>query len=148
MATGRQGRVAFEGHKRDQEQIRSVHVRTQEGVRGSRSSYTADDGAVAFGLELMSCLPGPPDDDPPVSSWLDSSVNVLRYCRTLKKVREVVVTLRRNTVEIALHVLRVGGAHAAGGDSSEQIIQRRQVQVQSVYGVHAQCQRGSQKGIT
>ena len=58
------------------------------------------------------------------------------------------MTLRRNTVEIALHVLRVGGAHAAGGDSSEQIIQRRQVQVQSVYGVHAQCQRGSQKGIT
>ena len=63
--------VRFKGHKGDQEQVGSVRVRTRSEVRGPRSSFRADGGAVALMLELMSCFPGLPDHAPPflVSMW-------------------------------------------------------------------------------
>ena len=55
--------VRFKGHKGDQERG-SVRVRTRNEVRGPRSSFTVDGGAVALVLELMSCLPGLPGQAP------------------------------------------------------------------------------------
>ena len=69
--------VRFKGHKGNQEQIGSVRVRTRDEIRGSRSSYRADGGAVAFMLELMSCFPDLPDHPPLASYRFGSSVRVV-----------------------------------------------------------------------
>ena len=117
--------VRFKGHKRDQEHIGSVRVRTRDEVRGSRSSYRADGGAVALMLELMSCCPGLLHHAPLASYRVGSSVRVVRYGRALRAVKEVVAKSGRNPDEFALHSLRIGEATtlAAGGDISERVIQ-------------------------
>ena len=131
MATGRQSRGVFEGHKGDQGQIQSVLVRTRDEVRGSRSSDEADGGAVPLRLVLMSCFLGLPDHAPLASYRLDSSVRVVRYGRwdssvmvvrygrVLRADKEVVAKSRCNPDEFALHSLRIGGAtaRAAGGET-------------------------------
>ena len=126
-----QGRAAFEGHKDDQEQIQSVHGRTRDEVRGSRSPDRADGGAVALRLVLMPCFLGLSDHASLASYRLDSSVRVVRYgrwdssvrvviCgRAIRAVKEVVAKSRRNPDEFALHSLRIGGETAltAGGET-------------------------------
>ena len=49
----------------------------RDDVRGSRSSYRADGGAVVLRLVLMSCSPGLPDHAPLASYRLDGSVKVV-----------------------------------------------------------------------
>ena len=118
--------VRFTGHKGDQEQVGSVRVRTRTEVRGSKSSFRVDGGAVALMLELMSCFPGLPDHAPLSSYRCGKSVRVVRYGRALRAIKELVAKSGRNPDEFALHSLRIGGATtlAAGGDISERVIQR------------------------
>ena len=104
----------------------SVRVRTRTEVRGSRSSFRGDGGAVALMLELMSYCPSLPDHAPLSSYRCGNSVRVARYSRAFRSIKELVAKFRRNPDEFALHSLRIGGVTtlAAGGDISEQMIQR------------------------
>ena len=117
--------MRFKSHKGDQEQKGSVPVRTRTEVRGSKSSFRKDGGAVAFMLELMSCFPGLLDHAPLSSYRSGKSARVVRYGRTLRAIKELVAKSGRNPDEFALHSLRIGGANtlAAGGDILEGVIQ-------------------------
>ena len=103
-----------------------MRVRTRSKVRGPRSSFRADGGAVALMLELMSYFPGLPDHAPLSSYQCGKAVRVVRYGRALRAIKEVVAESGRNPDGFALHSLRIGGATklAAGGDISERVIQR------------------------
>ena len=92
-------------------------------ARGSRSPESADGGGVALGLVLMSCFLSVLDHAPPA---LGSSVRIVRYCRVLQAVKEVVAKSRRNPDENALHSLRSGGAaaRAIGRDISKGVIKQ------------------------
>ena len=104
----------------------SVRVRTRTEVRGSRSSFRGDGGAVALMLELMSYCPSLPDHAPLSSYRCGNSVRVARYSRAFRSIKELVAKFRRNPDEFALHSLRIGEATtlAAGGDISERVFQR------------------------
>ena len=56
--------VRFKGHKGDQEQIASVRVRTRNEVRGLKSSFRVNDGAVALMLDFMLSFSSLPDHAP------------------------------------------------------------------------------------
>ena len=113
-------------------------MRARDEVRGSRSPETADGGAVALRLVMMSCFLSLPDHVPLASYRLGSSVRVVRYGRlgspvsvvrydwALRAVEKVVAKSRRNPDDIALHSLRIGGAAAlsVGRDISERVIKR------------------------
>ena len=103
-----------------------MYTATRDEVRGSRSSHSADGGAVALMLELMSCFPDLPDRAPLTVYRFVSSARVVRYGRALRAVKEAVAKSGHNPDEFALHSLRIGGATtlAAGGDISERVIQR------------------------
>ena len=118
--------VCFKGHMGDQEQMGSVRVRTRIEVNGSKSSFREDGCAVALMLELMSCFPRLPDHAPLSSYRCGMSSRVVRYGRALRAIKELVAKSGRNPDEFALHSLRIGGVTtlAAGGDISEQMIQR------------------------
>ena len=118
--------VRFKGHKGDQDYVGGVRVRTRSKVRGPRSSFRADGGAVALMLELTSCFPGLPDHAPLSSYQCGKAVRAFRYGRALRAVKEVVAESDRNPDEFAPHPLRIGGATtlAAGGDISERVIRR------------------------
>ena len=104
-----------------------VYTATRDEVRGSRSSHSADGGAVALMLELMSCFPDLPDRAPLTVYRFVSSARVVRYGRALRAVKEMVAETGRNPDEFALYLLRIGGATtpAAGGDISERVIQKK-----------------------
>ena len=93
--------VRFKGHKGDQDQVGSVRVRTRSEVRGPRSSSTADGGAVAPMLELMSCFPGLPDHAPLSSCRCGKALRVIRCGRALRAIKEVVAESGRNPDEFA-----------------------------------------------
>ena len=71
--------MRFTGHTGDEEQMGSVHVQTRTEIRGPKSSFREDDGAVALMLELMSCFPSLPDYAPLSSYRSVKSVRVVRY---------------------------------------------------------------------
>ena len=121
--------MRFMACKGDQKQIGSVHVRTRDEIRGSRSSYRADGGGVARMLELMSCFPDLCDHAPLASYRFGSFVRVMRYGRALRAVKDVVARKSsRNPDDFALHsLLPIWGTttFAAGRAISEQVIQRQ-----------------------
>ena len=98
----------------------SVRVRTRTEVRGWKSPFRVDVGAVALMLELMSCVSSLPDHAPLSSYRCGKSLRVVRYGRTLRAIKELVAKSGRNADEFALNSLRIGGATtlAAGGDIS------------------------------
>ena len=116
--------VRFKGHKGDQEQIGSVRVRIRTEVRGSKSSFREDGGAVALMLGLMSCFPSLPNHA--LLSYRGKSSSLVRYGRALRAIKELVAKSGPNPDELALHSLHIGEATtlAAGGDISERVIQR------------------------
>ena len=99
-------------------------MRTRDEVRGSRSPESAEVGAVAFRLVLMSCFLGLPDHAPLALCGLGSSVRVVRYGRGLRAIKKVAAKSLRNHDAFAFASLRVGGATAlvAKRDSSERVI--------------------------
>ena len=104
----------------------SVRARTRTRVRGSKSSFRENGGAIALMLELLSCFPSLPDHAPLSLYRCGKSVRVVRYSRALRAIEELVAKSGRNPDEFALHSLRIGGAItlAAGGDISARVIQR------------------------
>ena len=101
-------------------------MRARTEVHRSKSSFRENGGAVALMLELMACFPSLPDHAPLSSYRSGKSVRVVRYGRALRTTKELVAKSGRNPDEFALHSLRIGGVTtlAAGGDISEQMIQR------------------------
>ena len=118
--------------------MRSVGVRTRTEVRGSKSSFRVDIGAVVLMLELVSCFSSLPDHAPLSSYRCDKSVRVVRYGRALRAMKELMEKSGRNPDEFALPSLPIGRATtlAPGGDISVRVIQREGV-VEPVYGVYA-----------
>ena len=102
--------VQFRGHKGDQEQRGNVRVRTRAHVRGPRSGYRADGGAVALMVELLSFHPTLPDSAPLSSYCCGREVRVCQYDQALRAFREVVEKSGRDPKEFALHSLRIRGA--------------------------------------
>ena len=115
--------------------------RTRAGTRrGSRIEVAREGrrGAAALRLMLMSCSLSLPDHAPPAPyrlggsvgvvrcGRLGSPVSVVRYGRTLRAVKEVVTTSRRNPDDFAVHSLRIRGATAlaVGRHISERVIKR------------------------
>ena len=105
-----------------------MRVRTRSEVRGPRSSFREDIGAVALMLELMPCFPGLPDHMHALLSSYQcgKAVWMARYSRALRAIKEVMATSGRKSDEFRLHSLRIGVATtlAAGGEIAERDIQR------------------------
>ena len=125
-------------------------MRTRDEVRGSRSSYSTDGGAVALVLEMMSCLQDLPDRTPLASYGFGSSARIVRHGRALRAVKEMVVESGRNPDEFALHSLRIGGATtlAAGGNISERVIQREGKWRPDAYKVHTRKNMKDARGVS
>ena len=80
--------VSRKGHKGDEEQMGSVHVRTRTEIRGSKSSFRVYGGAVGHMLEsidvMLSSLPYRP-----LSSYRrGKSVRVVMYDRARRAIKE------------------------------------------------------------
>ena len=118
--------VHVRGHKRDEDQLGSVRVRTRDKITGPRAGYRADGGAVVLMVVLMSCHKSLPASAPLSSYICGKSVRVLRYGHGLRAFRYIVENVGRRPEYFALHSLRIGGTTtlAAGGDVPEVAIQR------------------------
>ena len=115
MATGRQGRGAFEGQKCD---LGTDSNRTRAGTRqGSRIEVVREGrrGAIGLRLVLLSCFLSLSDHAPLASYRLGSSVRVVRYGRALRAVQEVVAKSRRNPDEISLALVAHRGSSRTRG---------------------------------
>lgn len=113
--------VRFTGHTGAQKQIRSVRVPTRNDVRGLRSSFGVNGGAVALVLELMSCFSCVPEHAPLSAYRCGKAVRkAVRHGRAFRAIKQVVAKSGRNPEEVALHSLPIGGATtlAAVGDMS------------------------------
>lgn len=107
--------MRFKGHKGNQEHLESARVRTRKEAGGSRSSFIADGDAVARMMELISCFPTFHDHAPLSSYRCGKAVTVVRYCRALGAIKEVVATASRYP-----GVLRVGAATTLVGGETYQ----------------------------
>ena len=79
--------------------------------------------AVALMLELMSCFSSLPYHGP-LSYRNVKSIGVVRYCRTLRAIKELMAKSGLDLDELALHSLRIfwSTTLTAGGDISEKVM--------------------------
>ena len=82
--------VRLKGQKGDQEQMGSVHGRTQTEVRGSKPSFRAYGGDVALVWKLMSCFSSLPDHAPLSSYRSGKSGRVVRCGSVFREIKEFV----------------------------------------------------------
>ena len=128
----------------------SVRVRTRTEIHGSKSSFSVYGGAVALGLELISCFSGFTDHAPLSSYRGGKSVWVVRYGCALRAIEELLAKSGQNFDEFALPSLRIFGATtlAAGGDISERATQGDRRWKSDAYKAYTRNNRGFEKDVT
>ena len=135
--------MRFKGHKGDQEQTGSIRPRTRTELRGSKSFFMVDGGAVGLMVQFTSCLTSLPDYAPPSAYRIGKSVRLVRYDRAFRPIKGLAAKSGRNLDKFDVHSWRIGRATtlAAGGDISEYIetsdSERKKVGVRRVQGVYA-----------